>query len=76
MKSVEYWTGSKLINVYPLSYLLNPTEELAASIATGPQDDFFEKLDRCNEMLHNDLLLEASDHYSYNWSYGLGRRYN
>ena len=68
MKSVEYWTGSKLINVYPLSYLLNPTEELAASIATGPQDDFFEKLDRCNEMLYEDLNIGVTP--TWRWKPG------
>ena len=26
--------------------------------------------------LHNTLMLDADDYYSWNWSYGLGRRYN
>ena len=34
------------------------------------------EVDKKYEMLHNDLLIEAADTYSWNWSYGLGRRYN
>tara|TARA_R110002020_G_scaffold107738_7_gene250079 strand:+ start:2584 stop:3498 length:915 start_codon:yes stop_codon:yes gene_type:complete len=34
------------------------------------------EVDKKYETIHDTLMLEAADHYSWNWSYGLGRRYN
>jgi proteasome lid subunit RPN8/RPN11 len=34
------------------------------------------EVDKKYTLIHDDLLLDAKDAYSYNWSYGLNRRYN
>ena len=71
MDTVQYYDGIKYIDVNPLEVLLSPTKELATSIATGPQDEFFDKLDRVNGELSRfgeDFKLSVTP--SWNWKPG------
>ena len=64
----EYWDGRKYVNAQNSSVLLNPTQELANSIATGPQDDLYSALDRFNGRLPDDVKLAVTP--SWNWKPG------
>ena len=64
----EYWDGRKYVNAQNSSVLLNPTQELANSIATGPQDDLYSALDRFNRPLPDNVKLAVTP--SWNWKPG------
>ena len=64
----EYWNGRTYIAAEDTTVLLNPTQELANSIATGPQDDLYSALDRFNGRLPDDVKLAVTP--SWNWKPG------
>ena len=64
----EYWNGRTYIAVEDTTVLLNPTQELANSIATGPQDDLYSALDRFNRPLPDNVKLAVTP--SWNWRPG------
>ena len=64
----EYWNGRTYIAVEDTTVLLNPTQELANSIATGPQDDLYSALDRFNRPLPDNVKLAVTP--SWNWKPG------
>ena len=71
MDTVAYYDGMKYKQVFPIEVLLNPTMDLAKSIATGPQDEFFTALDRVNGELKyfgEDFQLFVTP--SWNWKPG------
>ena len=68
MESVEYFDGYYVTQAYPIDYLLNPSQELAESISTGPQDEFFESLDTFNRHLPIDEQLAVTR--TWRWKAG------
>jgi len=49
--SIQLYNGYNDINVNTLDILREPNQQLANAIATGPQDEFFSKLEECNRVL-------------------------
>ena len=68
MRTVEYFNGIKWINAVPFDWLKNASVDLANSIATGPQNSFFDKLDVVNGCLPSEYRLSVSP--SWNWKPG------
>tara|TARA_Y100000593_G_scaffold87612_1_gene168380 strand:+ start:1429 stop:2976 length:1548 start_codon:yes stop_codon:yes gene_type:complete len=68
MKPVEYYNGTRTINVIDIKELLNPSQELANSMATGPQDELYTALDRFNGWLPEEYQLAVTP--SWNWKPG------
>ena len=68
MKPVEYYNGTRTIDVMDIKFLLNPSQELANSMATGPQDDLYYALDRFNGWLPEEYQLAVTP--SWNWKPG------
>ena len=68
MKPVEYYTGTRTIDVMDIKFLLNPSQDLANSMATGPQDDLYTALDRFNGWLPEEYQLAVTP--SWNWKPG------
>jgi hypothetical protein len=68
MESVEYYNGFTIIKAYSLDYLLNPSQELAESMSTGPQDEFFESLDTFNRHLPEEEQLAVTR--TWRWKAG------
>ncbi len=67
---MEFIIGNQELNVEELSILQNMNQDLANSIATGPQDTFFEKLDRINDDLSYFGLPEIDVTNKWNWKPG------
>ena len=68
MKPVEYYNGTRMIDVMDIKFLLNPSQDLANSMATGPQDDLYTALDRFNGWLPEEYQLAVTP--SWNWKPG------
>ena len=68
MKPVEYYNGTRTIDVMDIKFLLNPSQDLANSMATGPQDDLYTALDRFNGWLPEEYQLAVTP--SWNWKPG------
>ena len=68
MKPVEYYNGTRTIDVMDIKFLLNPSQDLANSMATGPQDDLYYALDRFNGWLPEEYQLAVTP--SWNWKPG------
>ena len=68
MKPVEYFNGNCNIMVQPVSYLLNPSQDFANSMATGPQDELYTALNRFNSHLPDNVKLAVTP--SWNWRPG------
>ena len=70
--SIELYNGHNNINVNTLDILREPNQQLANAIATGPQDEFFSKLEECNRVLtrFSDEELVLSVTPSWNWRPG------
>ena len=70
--SIELYNGHRSINVNNLDILREPSQQLANAIATGPQDEFFSKLEECNRVLSgygsNTEILSVTP--SWNWRPG------
>ena len=68
MKPVEYYNGTRMTDVMDIKFLLNPSQDLANSMATGPQDDLYYALDRFNGWLPEEYQLAVTP--SWNWKPG------
>ena len=68
MNPVEYYNGNSNIDVYSIEYLLTPSQELADSMATGPQDELYTALERFNSRLPDNVKLTVTP--SWNWKPG------
>ena len=70
--SIELYNGHMNINVNTLDVLKQPNQQLANAIATGPQDEFFSKLEECNRVLsgYRNELPVLSVTPSWNWRPG------
>ena len=71
--SIELYNGWTTINVNSIDILRQPTQQLANAIATGPQDEFFSKLEECNRVLtgyNRNELPAISVTPSWNWRPG------
>tara|TARA_R110000824_G_scaffold69214_2_gene178328 strand:+ start:11037 stop:12581 length:1545 start_codon:yes stop_codon:yes gene_type:complete len=68
MNSVAYHNGYKTIEVKDIKFLLNPSQDLANSMATGPQDELYTALDRFNSRLPEGQQLTVTP--SWNWKPG------
>ena len=68
MNPVEYYNGNSNIDVYSIKYLLTPSQELADSMATGPQDELYTALERFNSRLPDNVKLTVTP--SWNWKPG------
>ena len=66
--SIELYNGCAFINVFNIDYLSEPNQQLANAIATGPQDEFFSKLEECNRCLRDEEQLSVTP--SWNWKPG------
>jgi hypothetical protein len=70
--SIELYNGYNSINVNTLDILRQPNQQLANAIATGPQDEFFSKLEECNRVLsgysNEGPVLSVTP--SWNWRPG------
>ena len=70
--SIQLYNGYNNINVNTLDILREPNQQLANAIATGPQDEFFSKLEECNRVFtcqsNNDNKLSVTP--SWNWRPG------
>ena len=62
------WNGSAYISVDNLSILNNANQQLVNAVATGPQDEFYEKMDRANEILNRYCNMNYYD-YRNNYDY-------
>jgi hypothetical protein len=66
------YNGYNSINVNTLDILRQPNQQLANAIATGPQDEFFSKLEECNRVLsgysNEGPVLSVTP--SWNWRPG------
>ena len=70
METYDYFNGNSHVRVQPVNKLLELNQEEANLLSTGPQDLFFDKLDRLNEILgHNEISnLDVTD--KWNWKPG------
>ena len=70
--SIQLYTGRRFIDVHNIDILLEPNQQLANAIATGPQDEFFSRLEECNRTLSgfgaNERKLSVTP--SWNWRPG------
>ena len=66
--SILLYNGHVNINVNTLDILKEPNQQLANAIATGPQDEFFSKLEECNRCLRDEQQLSVTP--SWNWRPG------
>jgi hypothetical protein len=70
--SIELYNGHINIDVNTLDILREPNQQLANAIATGPQDEFFSKLEECNRVFSAQSNIERllSVTPSWNWRPG------
>ena len=70
--SIQLYTGRRFIDVHNIDILSEPNQQLANAIATGPQDEFFSRLEECNRTLSgfgaNERKLSVTP--SWNWRPG------
>ena len=67
--SIELYNGLNTINVNNIDILKEPSQQLANAIATGPQDEFFSKLEACNRVFP-ERIGQLSVTPSWNWRPG------
>ena len=67
--SIELYNGLRNIDVNTLDILREPNQQLANAIATGPQDEFFSKLEECNRVFP-ERIGQLSVTPSWNWKPG------
>jgi hypothetical protein len=71
--SHSIFNGRENISVNPITILAETNQQLANAIATGPQDEFYEKLERANwyiERWTREPSLNISVTPSWNWRPG------
>ena len=67
-KVADYYNGSDSIEVVSINSLSEINSEFAESIATGPQDEFLELLDRFNRHLPDNMKIAVTP--AWNWKPG------
>ncbi len=68
IKTTLLYNGSLTLKANSLEILEEPNQQLANAIATGPQDEFFSRLEECNRYCFRENPLMVTP--SWNWKPG------